>query len=207
MNRNSPQIRKNKRTQRRLGGGSANPPQFSSNLRLKHRFRFQASGAFNAAITNSDIIAACGSICTIANAQVTSFALSVKIRKIEVWSAPASQGSGSTISIDWFGLGNSPNVEHSDTSLSVATNAHLVTRPPPASLASFWQKATATGVFTLVCPANSVVDIVLDILLADGELTQNVAVASGTLASTYFLALDQAGGTHVLVPVSMQTTF
>jgi len=188
-------------------GGSSDPPQLSTNVRLKHRFRFMATAAQNGPITDTNILGACGTICTVVNSLTTNFTESFKIRKVEVWAAPSSQGSASTCSVDWVGYQNSPNLEESDTTLSVTKNAHIVAVPPQMSLASFWQKSSGTTLFTLVCPANSVIDITLDMIQADQEvaLVSN-AIATGVIAHTYFLALD-GSGTHNLVPVSLNTTF
>jgi hypothetical protein len=184
-----------------------NPPQLNTNVRVSHKYRFTATAAQNGAITDSQLLGVCGGLCTVVNSVVTLMAESAKIRKVEVWSAPSAQGSNSTCSVDWVGYQNSPNIEESDTTLSVAKNAHVVCSPPKSSLAAFWQKATGTALFTLVCPANSIVDITLDYILSDQEATlTSVAVATGVLGHIYYLALDGTT-THNLVPVSLNTTF
>lgn len=189
-------------------GSSQNPPQFESNLKMNHKFRFMASSSeTNFSITDSSIIGALGGICTVANSTVTNFAQSFKIRKIEMWAAPSAQGNASTVSVEWFGFGNSPNIEHSDTTLSVAKNARVFSVPPPSSLASFWQKSTSTTLFLLSFPANSIIDITFDIMMADQETAlETSAVTTATLGHIYYLALDQEAGSHILVPVSLNTT-
>jgi len=192
---------------RNLKKGNINPPQFSSNVRLAHKFRFTASSAFGAYITDTQVLGVCGSICTVTNSTVALFAESIRIKKIEIWAAPASQGANSTCSVDWVGFGNSPNIQASDTTLSVSKNAHVVTSPPPNSLCHFWQKATGTGLFSLTCPINSIVDLSLDIILADQEVAISTAtVATGVLGHIYYMYLDGTT-THLLVPVSLNTTF
>jgi len=188
--------------------GSINPPQMESNLKLVHKFRFQASGAeSNFAITDSSVIGALGGICTTANSSVTVFAQSFRIKRIEMWAPPASQGSAATVSVEWFGFGNSPNIEHTDTTLSVSKNAHIASSPPSSSLAAFWQKGTSTNLFILNFPANTIIDLIVEIMMADQETAlETVAVTTGTLGHIYYLALDQQLGSHILVPVSLNTT-
>jgi hypothetical protein len=134
------------------------------------------------------------------------FTESFRIRRIEVWAAPASQGANSTVSLDWVGFNNSPNIEASDTTLSVTKNAHIVTTPPQNSLCHFWQKNTGTALFKLVCPINSIVDLTVDQVLSDQEVAlETEGVATATLGLIYYLALD-GPATNVLVPVSLNTT-
>jgi len=198
------------RKQSRPAGGANGPTQFSSNVRLNHKFRFTAASAFNHALSPFDIGGALGSVGTVTNSTVTCFVESFKIRKIEVWSSPASQGANSTVSLDWVGFGNSPNIEFSDTTLSVTKNAHIVTSPPQNSLCHFWQNVSdVTSLFTLVCPMNSIVDLSLDMILADQEvgLVAITGLTTVVLGHIYYLALDRGNaGTNVLVPVSLNTT-
>jgi hypothetical protein len=209
VNRPRQNGRKQKDPARRSSAmGSSNPPQMESNLRLNHKFRFQASTAeSNFAITDSTIIGALGGICTVANSTVTVLAQSFRIKSLEMWAPPASQGSAATVSVEWFGFNNSPNIEHTDTTLSVAKNAHVKSAPPSSSLAAFWQKGTGSTLFVLNFGANTIIDLVVEIMVADQETAlETVAVTSATLGHIYFLALDQQAGSHILVPVSLNTT-
>jgi hypothetical protein len=194
-------------SQLRKARGNQNPPQLPTNIRLNHRFRFLAATAFNGFIDPLSMIACGGAVCTVANTTLSVIGLSAKIRKIEVWGAPASQGASSTVTLEWVGASNSPNIEVSDTTISVATNCHIVTVPPKDSLASFWTLSTTGGLlFRLQCPANSIVDLTMDLILADqAAATSTVTVVAGTLGELYFTALDGVG-TNVLRPVSLNTT-
>jgi len=184
------------------------PVQFESNVRSHHRYRFTATAAATTTFTDSSVVACLGSVCTATNSTVVSVFRSFRIKRIEVWSAPASQGANSTCSVEWFGFGNSPNIEFSDTTLSVSKNAHISCTPPANSLAAFWQKATGVGLFILTVPAGSIVDMIVDTILNDEDgANQVVAVATGTLGNSYYLALDQQLGTHNFVPISLNTTF
>lgn len=183
------------------------PSQLNTNIRLSHRYRFTATAAQNGPITDTNLLGVCGGVGSVVNSQIALFTKSVKVRKIEIWSAPASQGANSTCSVDWEGFGNSPNVEVSDTTVSVTKNAHVVSSPPPQSLCSFWQEATGTNLFTIVCPANSIIDLWLDEVLADQTTNlQAFPAVTAVVGRIYYLALDGTG-THNLVPVSLTTTF
>jgi hypothetical protein len=193
---------------RGVATGSSNPPQMESNLKLTHKFRFQASAAeANFAITDSSVIGALGGICTVTNSTVTNFAQSFRIKSLEMWAPPASQGAAATVSVEWFGFGNSPNIEHSDTTLSVSRNAHIKSAPPSSSLASFWQKGTSTNLFILNFGTNTIIDLIVEIMMADQETAlETTSVSAGVLGHIYYLALDQELGSHILVPVSLNTT-
>lgn len=190
--------------------GLQNPPQFESNVRSRHKYRFTMTAAASTTFTDSSFNNCLGGVCTVVNTTVTSFVQSFIIKRIDLWAAPAAQGNNATCSVEWFGFGNSPNIEHSDTTLSVARNAHVSSVPPAQSLAAFWQKPTGTNLCIISGGAGTIVDVTLDLMLTDDEQTavnRQVAVATGVLGTVYYLALDQVLGTHNFVPVSMVTTF
>jgi len=183
-----------------------NPPQHSSNVRLKHKFRFSVPATgFSGGISDSQVLHATGGIATVTNTTLTNWVQSFRVKKIEIWSAPPSQGSASTASVEWFGFGNSPSIEVSDTTLSTATNAHVVSKPPPNSLCAFWQKATGTGLFSLVLPAGSIMDMTLDLILQDNDALYTVPVTTAVLGNVYYLALDHQTS-DLIIPVSLHTT-
>lgn len=123
-----------------------------------------------------------------------------------MWSPPASQGAAITCSVEWVGA-NSPNREYSDTSVSVATPAHVSCPPPPMSLAAFWQTASSATLFSLVAPVGSIIDIHLALILSDDDQGSNtpISVASAVLGQSYYLSLDP-NATHRYTPVSLVTT-
>ncbi len=144
------------------------------------------------------------------NTTVACWTTALKVRSVELWAAPAALGAGATVSVNWFGASNSPNLEVSDTSLSTSTNAHIRSMPPVNSTASFWQRASvSTNMFTLVLPAGGICDLEVDMILADQDVALVTgAVATAVVGTVYYLALDHiALATHVLVPVSLATTF
>jgi hypothetical protein len=185
------------------------PPQIRSNIIYNHTFRFAATAGATAQVTVLDALGAAGGICFVVNSQLALFAQSVKINSVSIWSPPPSQGAVSTCSVEWastaaqsIGYGNQ---ETSDTSNSVASPAVVFTRPPRNSLASFWQSAASTVLFTCVTPAGSIVDFSASFILCDVNTPEDQGVAVAALGSIYYLALD-GPTTNNLVPVSMVTT-
>jgi hypothetical protein len=207
MNRNN-RKRKTQGLRKRQRVKHNQPPQIESNIRLTHTYRFLASSSFNGAITPTQVIGALGTMGTATNSLVTAFGESFKICRLEMWSPPASQGTASTISVDWVGSQNSPNREFSDTTVSVATPAHVVCRPPPSSLAAFWQKVSSTTIMNIVAPSGTILDLVVSLILTDDETAVSTyTVSTATVGLVYYLALDHAAaGTGVLAPVSLVTT-
>jgi hypothetical protein len=185
------------------------PGQFKANVELNHAFRFYSTNGGLIAVTPTSILGAAGTMCTVGNTTVVTYANSFRINRIRIWGGaqvPATTVP-TTVAVDWTGLGNSPSREVSDTTVSNAFPAFIDTSPPPNSLAAFWQTASSTTIFTLKCPVQSVVEVHLTLILADGNPDSEgtaITVATGTQGSTYWLALDS---THIYPPISLVTTF
>jgi len=142
----------------------------------------------------------------VANTTLTSMFGSLKIRAIEVWTPPASQGSAASCEVDWVGFGNSPNIQFSDSTVSVTEPAHVRCAPPDNSLASFWQVAGTTALCALTAPSGSIIDITLDLVMQDDDISPATSsIASGALAVVYYLSADP-NATHYYVPVALSTT-
>lgn len=202
-------VRVNTRSRNVAGRGPANPPPFSSNIRTTHKYRFLSNAAFGTTINSVGCFGAAGAMGTVVNSTVALCYESLRLLKVEVWSPPASQGASATVAVEWLST-NSPSIEVSDTTMSVSHNAHISTRPPIGSLASFWQNIdTAFQLFTLTCPINSIIDVTLELLQVDRPVTSGTITGLTTvvLNTMYYLALDRGGvGTNVLIPVSLRTT-
>jgi hypothetical protein len=183
------------------------PPMLETNVRVKHRFRFAASAAFAGAITFVDIAGSMGVMGTVTNTTVDAWTASLKIRRVEMWTPPPSQGATATCSIDWYSSTNQPSLEFSDTSVSTAEPAHVVSTPPAKSLAAFWQGASsASTAFTLTAPAGTIIDLTVEGIMTDADLVGlSFGVATAVLGKSYYLALD-GFASNLLVPVSMVTT-
>jgi len=182
------------------------PPMISSNVRLSHRFRFVSTSGTATAITPTSLLGAAGTVGVIINSFVACINESVKLRSVEIWSPPAAQGGNATCSVDWVGFNNSPNVEVSDTTVSVAQPAHVRTAPPAQSLAAFWQVAGSGTLCTITAPTGSIIDVNLDLILSDDESAlTTIAVTTDAVSVMYYLSLDP-NATHRFTPVSLTTT-
>jgi len=183
-----------------------NPPQIVSNVQVSHKYRFVSTSATSTAITPTSLLGAMGTLGTAALTNTAYFG-SVKVASIEMWAPPASQGASTTISVNFIGTANSPNREYSDTTVSVATPAHLKCTPPAMSLASFWQVPSATALFTLIAPVGTIIDVMLTGILNDqDENPVNITVVTTAAGFSYYLSLDPVA-THRYTPVSLATTF
>jgi hypothetical protein len=209
MSRRVSQQNKNKKSRngKKVSLVRMNPPQMLSNVILNHKFRYQSNAAFSGSILIGRMLTALGVCCTVTNTTAALLFKSFKLSSIEMWSPPASQGAAATISIEWLGSANSPSREFADTTLSVSRNAHVFCRPPQNSLASFWQNGNSgTALFSLNVPINTVIDVNVSYIENDDEAAPDtVAIATGVLGNTYYLALDHVGS-DILIPVRLTTT-
>jgi hypothetical protein len=188
------------------GQASEGPGAFQPNIRYNHKFRFRATADFSSYVTDSHLLAVAGTVCTVTNSTASVLARAVRISNVKLWSPPAYQGETATVSLTWFGALNSPNLEVSDTTSSVTKNAYISVRPPKNSLASFWQKNTATTLFNMVCPINTILEISLEIIQSDQETSvQTTTYTTCTAGQIYYPALSH-GVSDLLVPIGLQTT-
>lgn len=194
-------------TRRRPQGSSQQPQMLETNVRLTHRYRFAVTSAFAGAVTFTDIAGAMGTFGTVTNTTVVAWIASLRIKRVEMWTPPPSQGATATCSIDWFSTNQQPAMEFSDTSVSTAIPAHVRCVPPAKSLAAFWQAAgNAANAFELVAPAGTIIDIHVDGILIDADdVGVTYAVATAVIGKPYYLSLD-GPASNLLVPVSMVTT-
>lgn len=186
------------------------PPQLRTNVMLSHTYRYTATSAqASTQFSTAALLLAAGCVGTVLNTTVTSVFQSVRVRRLSIYSPPASQGSFATCSVEWNGTVGSGTQEVSDTSNSVSQPAMISSAPPRNSLGGFWSSSVSnTALFTIICPAGSIIDLSLDLIMSDDETANPTrAVATAVLGTTYYLALDNGAGTHNLVPVSLTTTF
>jgi hypothetical protein len=190
-------------------------PQFRSNISFSYTYRFVATAGATSVITGANIAGAIGGIGTTANSTVTLFSNSFKIKRIKMWAPPPTQGSSATVSCE-FGQAtgsvvNQTELEYSDTSINPSCPAYITMRPPKSSQSSFWQFPIGGGnasLLTLTYPIGTVIDLTVDVILADDNANrlQASSLVTVVLGNIYYLALD-GPGPHNLVPVSLNTTF
>lgn len=182
-----------------------NPPQLATNLTVNHTYRFRSTNAAVQAITAQDLVFIAGAMCTTANTTMQNIAGSVKLRHVEIWSPPASQGAASTCSVEYVGNAGTSNREFSDSTVSTAVPAHLRCSPPPGSGAAFWAVPAADVLMNVTAPVGSIIDVSCTHVMRDDAVAGiSYAIAAGTLGAVYYAPLD--GVTDIFLPVSLSTT-
>lgn len=186
--------------------GSLFPPQVVSAYRGKLTIRYLAGSALTAsALVVSDFMnLVCLCTTTSTNYQAND---SVRIRKMELWS-PASSIPGTTLlsfsEESAAGGVGSPSKTYTDMAMGADRPGHLLYRPSQGSVQFNWitsYMANAT-LFTLTCPAGTVVDLTIDYVLGDGTGLPFVApavAATGTTGQIMFRRLGVQNGL-ALVP-------
>lgn len=188
--------------------GASQPGAFQPTIRVDKIIRYTATAAaVEKVITSTNL----GDTWLFASSAVAGFQMAevVKLRAIEVWGGPPAALTPVTVSVDWTGnnvgaIGN--DVRVSDTSIGATRVAHIRTSPSKTSQLSQWQNA-AGGVtmFSLSCPAGSVIDLHLSFVLRDDGTAQALAAAlvGATVGANYIRGFDGlATATSNFPPVS-----
>lgn len=185
------------------------PRQLSTTIHVRHRFRFTATAAAITVLTQwglSTLLSVCYTTATAAR----GLFYAVRIREIEIWSPVPSIGATQSCAVRWSGgtLGSDANV--SDTSMNVSEPAHVRSSPPARTTAQYWCNNDLAQ--TVLCAINygagAVIDVELDLILANSSQTIITAIAAGTDGFQYALPLDLSyAGTHNLLPVGLQYTY
>jgi len=177
--------------------GTMNPPQINANIEVTHKYRFVSSAAFNGPILDTYLINACGAMNT-SSTVAYSLAQSVKLKSVELWSPVSAQGATVTTSLEWPTSGQNMSREVTDTSNSVSRVAHVKTRPPPNSLAGFWNTGTGVSLFILNIPTATIIDVLVTFVLNDGVNSApvngvTVGATVGAITYGYLDSLTAAG--------------
>lgn len=189
-----------------LGGGQ--PPNIQASVAYGHTFRFTSSGNTARNVNVGTLIGACGNTCVIANTSMNSWASSVKIKSIRIWS-PAAAAADVSASVAWAAtLNNVPDDEKLASTVGSAFTGYFRSVPPRKSLASDWWSTTAGAqiLFSITAPTNSIVDVTVAVRLCNVLPLQNLGIATGVLGNVYYGYLDGAA-THSFVPVGLPSTF
>lgn len=195
---------KNNKGRKGRSNARRQPPQLRSNVMFNHTYRFRSTVGTNVSITDTNLVESVGALCAVANTTLYNIAGSVKVNRINIWTPTAAQGASATCDLEFNGLNNSPNMQYSDSTISVSEGAHLSVKPPKESLAAFWQKITGTQVFSITAPTGSIIDVRMSIILADGVPGTAYTVAAGVAGVMYYPPLD--GVSDQFLPVSLTTT-
>jgi hypothetical protein len=183
------------------------PAQFNSAVRFKHKFRFISSAAATFTIQRGDLLALLA-VTTLTTTQ-TRIITGVKLNQVEMFAVSGGTAllpfAPSTVSVEWLS-NNGPTNEISDSG-NAFEPARVNTSPPRLSLASFWsiQNGNETeNLLSMVVTAQTVVDIWVEFVLADGEAPSLITtIASGVTGQLYAGYLDRhVGAGSVMVPTS-----
>jgi len=182
------------------------PIDLTANVRRWQAYYTTASNALTS-ISALDVLGACGGICTVANSTVVPWASSVKIHSFMVWN-PGSTSAATDAEAYWS-TSASPFAKDSDVMRAVpqgitATGA-LVFVPPPKVLASDWMTSSVGTFVNFSCGAGSIIKIDVSYTLTNAIIPSSNTVATGTVGTAYYLALD-GPATNRYIPVNLSTT-
>jgi hypothetical protein len=174
-------------------------------MMIRH-YRYLSNAAISAVSMNSyNLMYACG---VSASSTTAGYPIAncVRLRRIQVWAPPASQGAGVTVSVLFPSTNQSPSKEFSDTSVSVMKPAYVSCSVPPSSTAGFWQNSTSNNdMWYLTCPSGTIVDIDVEIVLVDGQNNMASCVLVGAATGgVYYTCLDNStNASGKLKPISL----
>ncbi len=183
-------------------------PPLRARPMVNQTYRFAADAALsNVDITEKDLLASMGAVCTVANSTLRSLFYSVRLHSVEIWCATTSSGVISSLTLEWGSdapVANT-NMLVSDASISNTYPCHLFCRPPTGSFASMWMDATNDNiVFTLNSDSPVIIDVNMTGILLDGTSSSaTVTVGTASLGVVYYPPLD--GPTDKLLPVGLNT--
>ncbi len=192
------------------------PPSLQSQVTVSKTLRFKSSTSVDNSISAHALINAAGMSVTVVNTSLTSIFQSVRLHYVEVWLV-AGSGIGD-VSVRWLmdsdDTMGGPGLLKSDVTMGTAYPAHVKTKPPTGSSASFWQHLLHAGttqeLFHIKTSGACIVDVSATWVMRDGNdaigtSDTNYAVsAAPNLGEIYAPALE--GTTDVLIPVGRQTT-
>jgi len=123
--------------------------------------------------------------------QILTYA--IKIKRLDIWFCSPSAGTNISATVEWNAGSTGflmDGVSVAATSSSTTEYAHLSTRPPVDSLAS-WYQATVTGLtnilFSMSAPAGAIVQVSYDWVPTWTEAgSGSVVTVSGAVAGTMY---------------------
>jgi len=182
----------------------SHPSPFQANLRFKHMFRFQAQGSAGGSVSGAVTRAILLNLVMAGTSSTTAYRAlySIKVNRVEMFGGPLVNTS--TVSLQWISnLG--PNSQVSDSSTSSAYPPHLITTPPPSSLASFWSTNGSNEselLFDWGAPSFSYIDIHCELILNDNPTPTTTTGYSSVPSSIFYGYLGPPGSSGYPLPVS-----
>jgi hypothetical protein len=165
------------------------PPQVN-NYEIAHSIRLRftvTAAAVSQSITPQNIL----DTLLVATSATVGFNLFdiFRVRQVEVWGL-AALGTPSTITVLFTTALTGDQSIHTDTSLGVKP-AYVKAIPSDKSLASFFSETSNASLFTVTCPAGSILDLSCDFKTTNAQATaaQN-AIVGATTGELYYRGLD-----------------
>jgi hypothetical protein len=164
--------------------------QIKSRVTYTHTYRFTTTvGASAETITGKSLCAINGLVVTVANTTASLITSSAKLISVSMYGAAPADAGLNTMSVSFTSLDGSPSInEFTRTSVTPAIPLRLLAKPPRGTLASNHISATDDTILCyLNCAANTIVDIVAEFSLKDGETNAvDVGIAAGSLGEFYY---------------------
>lgn len=169
----------------------------------QHTFRFNVSNAITVEpVYGYDMLGLIAAATSATGA--TSVISAVRLKQVILYSSGTNAAS---LGIIWAGGHSVPSMM-STTVLGTAEPAMMVYVPPPESEASFpiSYNERANTYFTITAPTGTIIDVVVDFLLANGVVTSPAYVtyvSSGLVTGQlYYGPLDKQTGAPKIFPVA-----
>lgn len=169
--------RSNKRPQNHAGLLSNNhlaPKQFAASITQIKRFRFQFVSAPAGQVLLNAASMGCFQSVVLTSTTAQSLFNRVRVVSVELFAPMPDTLAPVTVSLEWISDASNFSTSsriYSDTSMTASMCAHLHCVPEPDSFASKWQYvgSSSANIIGITCPINTIVDIVLEFCLNDGE--------------------------------------
>ncbi len=179
------------------------PPQFMSTVQSSHKFRFTAAAASSVIITRAQLLNLISMATTTTNQYRVIAA--IKLNRVEAWVNPPVLGAASSqVALEWMGT-YAPTNTVADSSMGVSP-AHIRTKPPKESSASWWSLSgtnESTELFAFTFSIGAIIDIDVSINFVESEgatAAENGTAAASTVGRVYYNYLD-GFATKRLAPV------
>lgn len=164
------------------------PKQFQATVSVLKRFRFKvgATAVVNQFISSNQLAAFQSIVLSTVSAQ--PLFTKVRLVSVEIFGPMSATLEPVTVSLEFYdpgtGIFSNNSKIHTDTSMSSVHCAHIYARPDDDSIASKWTNPTISNsnLFLINCPANTIIDIIMEGVYNDGE----TPLAAITIASTVY---------------------
>jgi hypothetical protein len=173
------------------------PPTLNTTPTLSHVYRFRVTSAVTSqAIHVGDVMGIFGTMTTILNSQVVSWASTFRLKKLVAW--PPQNAGADLVYINWSASASQGFVKDEQKIMTlpdgITVTGSVTAVPPPRSLVSDWISngiSSGSVLFYVTAPAGAIIDVHATYTLVNALNNVAVTVATATpLGAVYYLALD-----------------